>query len=90
MSDELVFNADAVTPRMLIDFKEKTGLSLFAIWEGDGIELDKAEPEVIAAVIWLALRMSGQPEATWEQAVDTPFSSLSMGEPAAPDPTNAS
>lgn len=88
MTTQLSFDLDSVTPRMLVDFKAKTGANLLTLFDGDGIDLTKAEPEVLAGVIWLALRMSN-PAATWEEALDSPFSVLDLDgtEAAPPDPT---
>lgn len=82
------FDLDAVTPRMLIDFREATGVSLMALVDEE-LELDlKAIPEeAIGGVVWLALRMGGQPEATYEEALDTPFTRIVPAEVSDPDPS---
>ena len=92
MSDKLTFDFDAVTPRMLLDFKDKTGQSLMGLIGTDGaMNLDDLSEEMIAGIIWLSLRMSGRHDATWDDALDTPFTALDFGEePAALDPTSAS
>lgn len=90
MTDKLTFDFDAVTPRMLVDFKKQTGTSLMSLVEDDGLDLSSLDEELIAGFIWLALRMSGQPDATWDQALDTPFTALEFAEDVEPDPTNAS
>lgn len=84
------FDFDKVTPRMLVDFKEKTGTSLMALTAGGKQELDLASMDetTVAAFIWIALRMSGRPDATWDEALDTPFSELDLD--VDEDPTNAS
>ena len=90
MSDSLTFDFDAVTPRMLIDFKAKTGHSLMGLVGADGnIDMANMDEELIAGFIWLSLRMSGRPDATWDDALDTPFTSLDFAEADEPDPTNA-
>lgn len=84
----LTFNVDAVTPRMLVDFKRETGVSLMSLVEENGLKMDALSEECIAGVIWLALRMGGRPEATWDEALDTPFTALAPGEAGEkPDPT---
>lgn len=91
MTDKLTFDFDAVTPRMLIDFKDRAGVSLYALLSDDGtMNLAAMSEEATAGMVWLALRMSGRPDATWDDALDTPFSSLSFAEGGEPDPTNAS
>lgn len=91
MTDKLTFDFDAVTPRMLVDFKAKTGTSLMSLVEGDEFDLSKVDEEQMAGFIWLALRMSGQPDATWDEALDTPFTSLDfVDEDGEPDPSSAS
>lgn len=91
MAQELEFDFDQITTRMLIDFKEKTGTSLMALIDEAGeIDLSNLEEEMIAGCIWLALRMSGQPDATWDQALDMPFTSLQfVQEDDEQDPTTA-
>lgn len=102
MTDKLTFDFDAVTPRMLVDFKAKTGTSLMSLVNGDEddadsepgeieFDLSKMDEELIAGFIWLALRMSGKPDATWDEALDTPFTSLDfVDEDGEPDPSSAS
>lgn len=92
MSDALTFDFDAVTPRMMIDFKDKTGVPLMSVVGDDGtVDMSVMSEELVAGMVWLALRMSGRPEATWDDALDTPFSALSQpAEGAEPDPTPAS
>lgn len=90
MADALTFDFDAVTPRMLIDFKDKTGTDLMSLADGDAFDLAEQTPEVLAGFIWLALRTSGNPETTWDEALDTPFTALQFADPEdAPDPTSA-
>lgn len=90
MSD-MVFNFDQVTPRMLVDFKNATGVSLLSMMGEDGsLNLGEASEECIAGIVWLSLRMSGHPDATFDDALDTPFVSIVGSEPQEPDPTNAS
>lgn len=87
---DLTFDMDAVTPRMLVDFKAKTGQNLLAV-VGEDVNLEEADPEVITGFIWLALRMGPKPDASWDDALDTPFTALNLdGEGEAPDPTTAS
>lgn len=92
MADALTFDVDKVTPRMLVDFKAKTGVNLLGLFDQQKPEdLLNGDPEVIAGLIWIAKRMGGEPDATWEDALDTPFSSLDLsGSDAAADPTTAS
>lgn len=92
--DVLAFDFDRVTPRMLMDFKKHTGTSLMSLASnGDEIDLATMDETLIAGFVWLALRMGGQPEATWDEACDTPFLALTFdeaaGEGEAPDPTPA-
>lgn len=88
--DAVTFDLDAVTPRMLIDFKRVTGVSLLELeWGEDGIDLTALGEEVIAGVVWLALRMSGRAEATYDDALDTPFTILTSAIPDEVDPTPA-
>ena len=89
MSDELDFDFDQVTPRMLLDFKTKTGVPLFSVVDEKGqVDLANMSEELVAGFMWLALRMSGRPEATWDEALDTPLARLGTpGEPETPDPT---
>lgn len=90
MTDPLTFDFDAVTPRMLVDFKAKTGVDLMSIVDGDGFEISGQSPEVLAGFIWLALRTSGKPDTTWNEALDTPFSQLQFADPDGDaDPTSA-
>lgn len=94
MADELQFDIDAVTPRMLVDFKEKTGSDLMSLFDKEEVAIQDLDALALAGIIWLALRMNGQPEATWDDALDTPFTSLAFGdepaEGAGVDPTPAS
>lgn len=91
MTDTLTFDFDAVTPRMLIDFKAKTGVALMSLVSGGEFDMSVMSEEVVAGMIWLALRMGGKPDATWDEALDTPFTALNLGgEPVEPDPTTAS
>lgn len=88
---KLTFDFDSVTPRMMIEFKKKTGTSLMSLADKQGnIDVANIGEEVITGFIWLSLRMSGQPDATWDQALDTPFSSLEFAEEDDADPTSAS
>lgn len=90
MADELTFNVDALTPRMLLEFKEKTGQNLMVLMDQD-VDLNTAEPEIVAGFIWCAMRMGPNPDATWDDALDTPLASLDFGgEAPEPDPTQAS
>lgn len=89
MADKLTFDFDAVTSRMLIEFKERTGSSLMAVADDKGdFDLRSMDEKLIAGFIWLALRMSGKPDATWDDALDTPFTSLEFSREE-PDPTSA-
>lgn len=89
---DLTFDFDSVTPRMLLDFKRETGESLFSLVEGGGVDLSALTEEAIAGFVWLALRMSGRPDATYDDALDTPFTSLNFADAgdAELDPTSAS
>lgn len=90
MSDQtvLTFDMDAVTPRMMVDFQEATGRNLMEL---AGTELDPSEdPKVLAGVIWIAMRMSGNPDATFDEALDTPFTTLNLGGGQPEDPSPAS
>jgi hypothetical protein len=90
MADVLTFDVNQVTPRMLVDFKEKTGVNLLSLFDGkEPADLMTGDPEVIAGLIWIAKRMGGDPDATWEDALDTPFSTLDLAGSEAPDPTTA-
>lgn len=85
------FDFDQVTPRMLVDFKAKTGTSLFALVGDAGeVDLNGLPEEALAGFIWLALRMSGQPDVTWDEALDTPFTQLQFADADGDvDPTSA-
>lgn len=90
MSTEiLTFNVDAITPRMMVDFKKVTGESLMELVEAGLPDLTKVSEEVLAGFIWLALRMSGKPDATWDEALDTPFTALGAEEASPVDPPPA-
>lgn len=83
----LTFDFDAVTPRMLVDFKVATGVSLLSLVPDDGaFSLASVPEEAIAGIVWLALRMSGRPDATFDEALDTPFAALSLEDAASADP----
>lgn len=87
---EITLDFDKITTRMLLDFKEKTGTSLMSMIDGAGeIDITSMSEETIAGCIWLALRASGSPDATWDEALDMPFTSLQFAE-GEQDPTNAS
>lgn len=94
MTDAVKFDLDQVTPRMLIEFKEHTGESLLSMVDGldDEIDLTDVSEEVIAGFIWLGMRMSGNPDATFNDALDTPFTALDFTDDGdvPEDPTNAS
>lgn len=85
--ETLNFDMDAVTPRMLVDFKAKTGVSLMSFAAEGGLDMGSMTEECIAGVIWLALRMGGKPDTTWDEALDTPFTSLAPAPEAEPDPS---
>lgn len=87
---EFAFDLDLVTPRMLVDFKDKTGQNLLPLFRDGEFQIADLEPEALTGLIWIALRMSGQPDATWDQALDTPFQSLEFAEDGDEDPTKAS
>lgn len=89
MSDTLDFDFDQVTPRMLLDFKEKTGVPLFSVVDEKGdVNFSSMSEELVAGFVWLALRMSGHPDATWDDALDTPLARLgATTEDGEPDPT---
>lgn len=90
---EITLDFDQITSRMLIDFKAKTGTSLMAMVDDAG-EVDlkalaQQGEEMVAGMVWLALRTSGQPDATWDDALDVPFSQLQFAGDDE-DPTSAS
>lgn len=88
---DLTFDFDAVTPRMMVEFREHVGVSLMSLVSNGEVDMSAMPDEAVAGMIWLALRMSGQPDATFDQALDTPLSSLSFGgDEVTPDPTPAS
>lgn len=88
MADTLDFDFDAVTPRMLLDFKEKTGVPLFSVVDEKGeVDFTNLSEEIVAGFMWLALRMSGHPDATWDEALDTPLARLDEIGEDEPDPT---
>lgn len=91
---ELQFDIDSVTPRMLVDFHEKTGTDLMKLFSGESFNTADLDALQLAGLVWLALRMNGQPQATWDDALDTPITSLGFGDAPAeavpPDPTPAS
>lgn len=81
---ELAFNLDGCTPRMLLDFREKAGVSLMSFVDAEGgLDLSSLTEEAIAGVVWLALRMK-DPATTYEQALDVPFTEALSAESAAP------
>lgn len=88
MTTQLTFDIEAVTTRMLVDFKRETGVEFMSVAE-QGIDPSKMEAVVLAGVIWLAMRMSGHPDATFDDALDVPITSLEMGD-VPEDPTKAS
>lgn len=90
MVDAMTFDFDAVTPRMLVEFKRETGVELMSLVGEGGLNMAAMPSEAIAGVVWLALRMSGKPDATFDEALDIPFSSLTFAEDPEPDPTHAS
>lgn len=84
MAETLKFDFDAVTPRMLVDFKRETGIELMALVVGGSLDIATMPAEATAGLVWLAMRMSGNPDATYEEALDTPFTALEMD--TEPDP----
>lgn len=90
VSDKLNFNFDAVTTRMLVDFKRETGVSLMSLVKGGQFTLEDVPEEALAGFIWLAMRMDGHPDATFDEALDIPFSRLELSEEDEADPTSAS
>lgn len=84
---ELTFDFDSLTGRMLEDFERKTGVSLLAM-AGDKNELDLSSMPMtaISGIIWLALKMSGYPDATYDDARDIPLAKLSFVEEPPADP----
>ncbi len=92
MSDKLTFDFDAVTPRMMIEFRDKTGVSLLSLVGDDGkVDMAAMPDEALAGMIWLAMRMSGRSDATFDDALDTPFSAIEFADDGAGvDPTPAS
>jgi hypothetical protein len=91
VADSLTFDFDQVTPRMLIDFKAKTGVSLMGLMNEDGdLSVADLPEEAMAGLIWLSLRMSGAPDTTWDEALDTPFTRLEFADADGDvDPTSA-
>lgn len=87
MAETLTFDFDAVTPRMLVDFKRETGVELMSLISETGVDMSTMAAETIAGMIWLALRMSGKPDATFDDALDVPFSALAFAEEQPADPT---
>lgn len=80
-TETLTFNFDAITPRMMMDFRSETGTSIMDLATEEGVvDMSSVSPEVMAGIVWLALRMSGRPDATWDEALDTPFASLEFDE----------
>ena len=78
--EELQFDLDTVTPRMLVEFMAHTGVNLLSLVNASG-ELDMADiaaldPKVLAGIVWLSLKMSGHPDATFDEALDVPLASL--------------
>lgn len=90
VSDKLNFDFDAVTTRMLVDFKRETGVSLMSLVKDGQFDLENIPEEALAGMIWLAMRMDGHPDATFDEALDIPFSRLEFSEEEEPDPTPAS
>lgn len=85
------FDLDKVTPRMLVDFKDKTGTNLLGLFrDGSEFAIADMDPETLTGLIWVALRMSSAPDATWDDALDTPFQDLEFAEDGDDDPTSAS
>lgn len=84
----VAFDFDAVTTRMLIDFKRETGASLLELVDEEtgALNLDGVAEEVVGGVIWLGLRMSGRPDATYDEALDIPVTALDFTEEDAVDP----
>jgi hypothetical protein len=86
------FDLGQVTGRMLIDFRVATGMSLMSFVDADEGELDISSltEEALVGVIWLGLRMSGRPDATFDDALDIPFDALDLEavtEVPTPDPS---
>lgn len=89
-TETISFDPNAITPRMMVDFKRETGHSLMGLVE-QGFDLTGLPEEVLAGVIWIAMRMSGRPDATFDEALDTPIASLGFdAEDDDADPTSAS
>lgn len=89
MPDKFAFDFDKVTSRMLDDFERETGTSLFEFMVADGLDVSKLSGKSLAGVIWLAMRTSGQPDATFEDAMDTPVVLFDVHGGAEVDPTPA-
>lgn len=86
----LTFDMDAVTPRMLVDFKAHTGHNLFDVIKDDEpIDLERMDPILVAGFIYIALRMGGNPDATFDEALDMPLTKLTLPteEVHPPDPS---
>lgn len=90
-TEKLTLNVDLITPRHMVDFRRETGVSLMGLIE-TGFDLKGLPDEVIAGVIWIAMRLGGRPDATFDEALDTPFTALDLSEDEAADvdPTSAS
>lgn len=87
---KLTFDVERITPRMMVDFKRETGVEVMGLIE-TGIDLATLDALLLAGLIWLALRMGDRPDATFDDALDTPFVALDFGdeEAADADPTSA-
>jgi hypothetical protein len=75
--------AQAMTPNEMRALKEHTGRSLQELIGGDAEDMDLA-PDRIQAMVWVALRRTGHPDVTWQQAGDV----LPDFTEAMPDPTS--
>jgi len=88
---EVTFDVDKLTPRLLGEFAEQTGVELMSLVDKAGeIDMQRLGSKELAGCIWLAMRTSGRDDATFEQALDTPLSALTFSDDEEPDPTPAS
>ena len=89
MAGKYTFDPDALTGELMEDFAEHVGAELFSFM-GENGELDRRNltGKAMSGVMWVAMRMSGRDDVTWEEARRTPFAELADAEKAEPDPTN--
>lgn len=92
MTDKYTFDDEGLTGEMLEDFEEITGTSFFSFADPTSGEIDMSNfsGKAMSALMWLAMRMSGLPDATFDEARKEPLGKLALGEEAEVDPTDAS